>query len=180
MAPHSERLPEPHGTPRNGKIGNFTDFWLALSVFLLLRPSAAVSFIYQFRVGCWASMAAHSERLPEPHGTPRNGKIGKLRVESGILRISGSSFRFSACVAHPRRFRVFSYHFRVGCWVLMAKTTADGRRRKKTERMSQKSVKFRMLFAIFQFYHSVGFRGVPGGVPKGRPSTPNTQRGNDK
>merc|ERR1712112_553775 len=59
--------------------------------------------------------------------------------------------------------------------------TADGRRRKKTERMSQESVKFRILFVISQFYRSVGFRGVPGNVPEGWPLTlTNTQRGNAK
>ena len=43
----------------------------------------------------------------------------------------------------------------------MANTKADGRRREKTERASQESVKFLNLFVVSQFYLSVGFRGVP-------------------
>ena len=45
--------------------------------------------------------------LPDPHGAPRKGKIGKLRTESGILWIPGTSFRFSFCVAHLRWLRLF-------------------------------------------------------------------------
>ena len=45
-----------------------------------------VSFIYQFRVGRWALMAAPSERTPE---TPRGGKIETFRIGAGILRIPG-------------------------------------------------------------------------------------------
>ena len=41
-------------------------------------------------------------------------------------------------------------------------TAADGWRRQKTEKMSQESVKFRILFVISKFYRSAGFRGVPG------------------
>ena len=57
---------------------------------------------------------------------------------------------------------------------LIDETTADGRRREKTERVGQESVKFRILFEFSQFYRSVGFRGVPGGVPQGPPLTPKT------
>ena len=60
----------------------------------LRRPSAVVSFIYRPRVGCWVLMATPSELFTEPHGTPRGGKIGKLRISPGIVRIPGSSFVF--------------------------------------------------------------------------------------
>ena len=93
------------------RIRNFTDSWADLTVFSLRHPSAAVSFIYHFRVGCWALMGAPSERLPEPptepRGAPRNGKFGQLQIKSEILRIPGLPFRFSFCAARPRRFRLF-------------------------------------------------------------------------
>ena len=57
----------------------------------------------------------------------------------------------------------FISHFRAGFWVLMAKTKADGRRREKTERASQESVKFLNQFVYPQFYRSMGPRGVPWG-----------------
>ena len=115
----SESLPEPHGAPRSAtarkigrittKIRNFTVACVSLPLPRILHPSAAVSFISHFRVGCWLLlMATPPGRLPEPHGTPRNGKIEKLRIESGILRIPGPSFRFSVCVTHPRWFRLYA------------------------------------------------------------------------
>ena len=39
-------------------------------------------------------MATPEERPPEPHGTPRSGKMGKFRIESGILGIPAPAFRF--------------------------------------------------------------------------------------
>ena len=107
----------PPGTPtercgaenwgNTNRVRNFADSWIGLLFFFLRRPSAAVSSICRRCVGRWSLMATPEERPPEPHGTPRSGKIWELRIESGILRIPGSSFRFSVCVTHPRWFRFF-------------------------------------------------------------------------
>ena len=75
----------------------------------LSAPPVRGAFVY-FAFPCWVLVGVNvppPERLPEPHGTQRNGKIEKLRIESGILRIPGSPFRFAFCFARPRRFRLF-------------------------------------------------------------------------
>ena len=69
--------------------------------------STAVSRTHRFRVGRWALTAIPVGRLPEPHGTLRSGKMAELRIESGILAVSGSFFCFPVLAAHLRRYRVF-------------------------------------------------------------------------
>ena len=61
--------------------------------------------------------ATHPQVPTETHGTPQNGKIGKLRVGSGILRIRGSAFRFPPLC--PSAAVSFISHFRVGRRALM-------------------------------------------------------------
>ena len=117
LATPAERPPGHHGTLLIGKmegvmnrLRNFRGSRISLSPFYLRRPSKAASSIYHFRDGRRALMANPAERPrnpTEPHGKPRNGKIGKLRLESGILWIPGSAFCFSLFAAHPRWFRLF-------------------------------------------------------------------------
>ena len=71
---------------------NFRDSCVCL--FLGASPSAAVSSISHFRVRRWVLMGTPEERPPKPHGTPRSGKMGECRIESGNLWIPGSSFCF--------------------------------------------------------------------------------------
>ena len=49
-----------------------------------------------------------AERLPEPNGSPRNGKIEELRLESVILGVRGSVFCLPFVATHLRWIRVFS------------------------------------------------------------------------
>ena len=86
-------------------------------------------FSSESRVGCWEIWAsprnlqgrapfACAQKTTTPHGTPRSGKIGKLRIESVILGGLGSAFCFFSppirggfvyCIAsrpiQPRHFR---------------------------------------------------------------------------
>ena len=56
----------------------------------------------------WALVGVNVHPSGTSRGTLRGGKIGKLRLESGILRVDGASSRFSFCAA------------RDGLWAFMA------------------------------------------------------------
>ena len=65
-----------------------------------------------------------------------------------------------------------------GRW-LKNETTAGGRRRTETERMSRGAAKYRILVAIPNFNHPVALLWFPVDVLSGAAINPNTQRGND-
>ena len=73
------------------------DPWISIAVLLSASPIR----------GGFAYLPFPRWALGVPAEPPRSGRIGELRVESGILRIRGSEFRLAFCVAHPRRFRLF-------------------------------------------------------------------------
>ena len=93
-----------------------------------------------------------------PPGTPTKGdgaaKNWELLKLPWVLRPLASRSRFPFCVARPKGFRLYAvyrggfvFHFRVGCWVLMAKTKEDGRRRRNPKgRARNAHAKFRIIY----------------------------------
>ena len=64
-------------------------------------------------------MATNAERPPEPRGTLRMAKMAELRLESGILGISGSAICFPFFAA-PSTVVSRIYYFRFGRWASTA------------------------------------------------------------
>ena len=107
-SPGTPRNPaEPHGTVKLGNYDWGPEFYgfVAHRFGLPSAPPARGGFVY-LSFPRWV-LGVDGRPFGTPPGTPWNGKIGKLRIESGILRSPGSALRFSFCVAHPRRFRLF-------------------------------------------------------------------------
>ena len=108
---------ERRGTPRNGRIAELR---LESGIFRISGPPFRFSLCVAVRGGFVFSasprwvLGVDGRPFRTPSGTPRNAteprgavKLGEMRTESGILRISGSPFRCPFPAAHPRRFRLF-------------------------------------------------------------------------
>ena len=78
----------PHGTVKLGNCEWRPEFlWIPVSIFCFSFPVTIYGGFVYFAFPRWVLMATPAERPRNPtgpHGAPRIGKIGELRIESGI------------------------------------------------------------------------------------------------